>query len=157
MPNQDILRLPAEVLYAGEIQALQEAEKEAVPTGWRMSPRSALSFITGGKVGGVNITPKYVGNRRLVEMAIATLLTDRALLLIGEPGTAKSWLSENLAAAIHGDSGKVISRDGRNLRGTGSLYLELRHVVSPGSIRKSPGQKPHLSCHGYNACREMNR
>jgi MoxR-like ATPase len=67
-----------------------------------------LTFITGGKAGGKTITPKYIGNRRLVEMAIATLLTDRALLLIGEPGTAKSWLSENLTAAINGDSSKVI-------------------------------------------------
>ena len=35
-------------------------------------------------------------------------MTDRALLLIGEPGTAKSWLSEHLTAAINGDSTKVI-------------------------------------------------
>ena len=56
----------------------------------------------------MEISPKYIGNRRLVEIAIATLVTDRALLLIGEPGTAKSWLSEHLTAAINGDSTKVI-------------------------------------------------
>ena len=49
------------------------------------------------------IIPKYVGSRRLVEIAVATLATDRALLLLGVPGTAKSWLSEHLAAAISGD------------------------------------------------------
>ena len=54
------------------------------------------------------ITPKYIGHERLVEIAISTLVTDRALLLIGEPGTAKSWLSEHLTAAINGDSTKVI-------------------------------------------------
>ena len=43
-----------------------------------------------------------------MEIAISTLVTDRALLLIGEPGTAKSWLSEHLTAAINGDSTKVI-------------------------------------------------
>ncbi len=40
----------------------------------------------------------------MVEVAIATLATDRALLLIGVPGTAKTWLSEHLAAAISGNS-----------------------------------------------------
>jgi MoxR-like ATPase len=35
---------------------------------------------------------------------VATLATDRALLLLGVPGTAKSWLSEHLGAAISGTS-----------------------------------------------------
>jgi MoxR-like ATPase len=106
--RQNVLRLPAERLYADELTALIAADREAKPAGWQLSPRAVLTFITGGKAGGKTITPKYIGNRRLVEMAIATLLTDRALLLIGEPGTAKSWLSENLTAAINGDSSKVI-------------------------------------------------
>jgi MoxR-like ATPase len=50
------------------------------------------------------ITPKYVGPRRLIEVAVATLATDRALLLLGVPGTAKTWVSEHLAAAVSGDS-----------------------------------------------------
>jgi MoxR-like ATPase len=54
------------------------------------------------------MTPKYVGDRRLVEIAVATLATDRALLLLGVPGTAKSWLSEHLAAAISGDSALLV-------------------------------------------------
>ncbi|MWC29833.1 ATP-binding protein [Paenibacillus sp. MMS18-CY102] len=107
-PKQDILRLSAEKLYAEELEALRNADQDAKPKGWQLSPKSVLTFITGGVVGGMVITPKYIGNKRLVEMAIATLLTDRALLLIGEPGTAKSWLSENLTAAIHGDSSKVV-------------------------------------------------
>ncbi len=40
--------------------------------------------------------------------AVATLATDRALLLYGVPGTAKSWVSEHLAAAISGDSTRII-------------------------------------------------
>jgi MoxR-like ATPase len=36
------------------------------------------------------------------------LATDRALLLLGVPGTAKSWVSEHLAAAISGDSTLLI-------------------------------------------------
>ena len=106
--SEEILRLPAEKLFQKEIDALIAAEKNPVPTGWRMSPQSVKTYICGGKVGKTEITPKYIGHERLVEIAISTLVTDRALLLIGEPGTAKSWLSEHLTAAINGDSTKVI-------------------------------------------------
>ena len=108
MENTEFQRLPAEELFQKEIDILIAAEKDPIPTGWRMSPRSVLTYIIGGNVNGIEITPKYMGNDRLVEIAIATLVTDRALLLIGEPGTAKSWLSEHLAAAINGDSTKVV-------------------------------------------------
>jgi MoxR-like ATPase len=65
--------------------------------------------VLGGTLAdGTVIAPKYFGDRRLVEIAIATLATDRALLLLGVPGTAKSWLSEHLAAAIAGDSRLVV-------------------------------------------------
>jgi len=106
--DTEFQRLPAEQLYQKEIDALIKEEKDEVPEGWKMSPRSVLTYITGGKAGKTEITPKYMGNKRLVEIAIATLVTDRALLLIGEPGTAKSWLSEHLSAAINGDSTKVV-------------------------------------------------
>ena len=106
--EEQLQRLPAEQLFQAEIDALIAAEKDPIPTGWRMSPRSVKTYICGGRVGSQIITPKYIGHERLVEIAIATLVTDRALLLIGEPGTAKSWLSEHLTAAINGDSTKVI-------------------------------------------------
>ena len=81
MKYQNILRQTAEELYQRELNALIAAETDPVPTGWRMSPRSVLTYIMGNTtVGGVHITPKYMGNRRLVEIAIATLVTDRALL-----------------------------------------------------------------------------
>ena len=64
-----------------------------------------MHYLLGGTLpDGTMITPKYVGPRRLVEVAVATLATDRALLLLGVPGTAKTWVSEHLAAAISGDS-----------------------------------------------------
>ena len=106
--SEQIVRLPAEKLFQAEIDALIAAEKNPIPTGWRMSPQSVKTYICGGKAGKTEITPKYIGHERLVEIAISTLVTDRALLLIGEPGTAKSWLSEHLTAAINGDSTKVI-------------------------------------------------
>lgn len=109
MSDKNVQRLPAEELYQKELDALIAAETDPVPTGWKMSPRSVLTYITGNTtVKGVPITPKYMGSRRLVEIAIATLVTDRALLLIGEPGTAKSWLSEHLSAAVNADSTKVV-------------------------------------------------
>jgi MoxR-like ATPase len=103
-----VLRAPAESLFASEIDALIAADRHERPPGWRMSPRAVVTYITGGTVGSTVVTPKYIGHQRLVEIAISTLVTDRALLLIGEPGTAKSWLSEHLAAAINGDSTKVV-------------------------------------------------
>ncbi len=102
------IRQPAEELFQEEIDALIEAEKHPVPEGWRMSPRSVFTYVVGGRAGKREITPKYIGHERVVEIAISTLMTDRALLLIGEPGTAKSWLSEHIAAAVCGDSTKVV-------------------------------------------------
>ncbi len=67
-----------------------------------------ITYLMGGKAGDKEISAKYVGNRRLIETAVATLATDRALLLLGVPGTAKSWVSEHLAAAVSGDSTLVI-------------------------------------------------
>ena len=106
--KEEVQRLTAEQLFQEEIDALIKAEKNPVPTGWKMSPKSVLTYICGGKVSKKTIVPKYIGNKRLVEIAISTLVTDRALLLIGEPGTAKSWLSEHLTAAINGNSTRVI-------------------------------------------------
>lgn len=106
--KSDVLREPAERLFAHELAALTAADKGELPPGWKLSPKSVLTYILGGKVGDTVITPKYIGSPRLVEIAIATLATDRALLLIGEPGTAKSWLSEHIAAAISGDSQLLI-------------------------------------------------
>jgi len=139
----DVLRLPAELLYAAELEALKaEDSKEEKPTGWQLSPKAVYKFITGGKAEGVNITSKYIGHNRLVEIAIATLLTDRALLLIGEPGTAKSWLSENLTAAICGDSGKVIQGTAgtgeEHIRYSWNYALLLAHGPSEAALIKSP-------------------
>ena len=47
------------------------AEKHPVPAGWRMSPRSVLTYICGGKCSKLDITPKYIGHQRLVEIAIS--------------------------------------------------------------------------------------
>jgi MoxR-like ATPase len=104
------IRLPAEKKYEAELSALATDDKGAKPPGWALSPRAVETYVMGSDkpVGGVAITPKYVGDRALVQVAIATLASDRALMLTGEPGTAKSWLSEHLSAAISGTSGLVV-------------------------------------------------
>ena len=102
--TETILRPHAEHEYQAELAALAAADDRPRPPGWRLSPWAVTTYLLGGEAGGTEITPKYVGSRRLVEVAVATLATDRALLLLGVPGTAKTWLSEHLAAAISGDS-----------------------------------------------------
>ncbi|RNJ45119.1 ATPase [Mesorhizobium erdmanii] len=103
------IRLPVEQAYAAELQALARNNDRQRPAGWSLSPKAVLTYLLGGKADdGTLITPKYVGRRRLMETAVATLATDRALLLLGVPGTAKSWVSEHLAAAIMGDSTLIV-------------------------------------------------
>jgi MoxR-like ATPase len=105
----NILRQHAEQQYAEELEALAEADSRPRPPNWRLSPWAVVTYLLGGKLeNGFAVTPKYIGNRRLIEIAVATLATDRALLLLGVPGTAKTWVSEHLAAAIAGDSTMLI-------------------------------------------------
>lgn len=105
----EMLRLPAEIAYAAELEALKAGDAGPKPRGWALSPRAAMTYLMGGVAAdGAPISAKYVGDRRLIETAIATLATDRALLLLGMPGTAKSWVSEHLAAAVSGDSTMVV-------------------------------------------------
>jgi len=100
-----VLRAPAEREFAEELAVLAKTDTRQKPPNWRLSPWAAVTYLIGGKLdNGAVISPKYVGQRRLMEIAVATLATDRALLLLGLPGTAKSWVSEHLAAAISGDS-----------------------------------------------------
>lgn len=101
----EILRPHAEVQYASELAALAASDNRERPPNWRLSPWAVVTYLVGGELAdGTVIIPKYVGRRRLMEIAVATLATDRALLLLGVPGTAKTWVSEHLAAAISGDS-----------------------------------------------------
>lgn len=100
-----VLRATAESFHAAELEALIRQDDRPKPPNWKLSPWAVAQYIQGGKLpDGTELTPKYIGDRRTIEIAIATLATDRALLLLGVPGTAKTWLSEHLAAAISGDS-----------------------------------------------------
>ena len=102
MPKStDIQRPAAESLYADELARLAADDAQiAKPTGWNLAPQSVLKFILGDDSN----PPKFVGARAFLERCIVALATNRGLMLIGEPGTAKSYLSELLAAAVSGDS-----------------------------------------------------
>ncbi len=109
MANLELLRPHAEDQYAEELSVLIKQDTRPKPENWAMSPWSVVTYLLGGTLeNGFEIEPKYFGNRRLMEVAVATLATDRALLLIGIPGTAKTWVSEHLGAAISGTSKLLI-------------------------------------------------
>lgn len=104
-----IQRPAAEDQHAAELERLVELDRSAglrPPQGWRLSPRSVVDFVLGNPKLG--ISEKFVGERAFVERCVVALATNRGLMLIGEPGTAKSYLSELLAAAVSGDSSLTI-------------------------------------------------
>lgn len=101
-----VLRAPAETRYAAELAALQSADKDPKPAGWGLSPRAVRRFVLGDDKLGVS--QKFFGDDPLVDRAIVSLMGHQGLMLVGEPGTAKSLLSELLAAAIGGSSRLVV-------------------------------------------------
>ena len=109
MSKENLIRQHAEHAFIKELQYLEQYDEGPKPENWKLSPRSVVQYVAGGTMAdGFEIQAKYFGNRRLIELAVATLVTDRALLLTGIPGTAKTWLSEHMAAAISGDSTLVV-------------------------------------------------
>jgi MoxR-like ATPase len=137
------LRRGAEEIYAGELEALAKGDSRPRPENWKMSPQAVVTYVLGGKApDGTPISAKYVGNRRLMETAVATLATDRALLLLGLPGTAKSWVSEQLAAAISGSSQRMIQctagTDENQIRYGWNYALLLAKGPSAEALVKTP-------------------
>lgn len=108
-PAPEVLRAHAEQQYAAELAALAAADDRPRPPRWALSPWAVTTYLLGGTLpDGTPVSAKYVGSRRLMEIAVSSLATDRALLLIGVPGTAKTWVGEHLAAAISGSSTLVV-------------------------------------------------
>ena len=106
--KDSFLYSPSEELFFEELKHLKAYDRSPKPQGWLLSPLYVVHYLMGGELEGKYISPKYIGPRSLIEVAVATLATDRALLLLGVPGTAKSWVSEHLAAAISGQSTLLI-------------------------------------------------
>ncbi len=115
------VQVPAvEERYADELAFLDAHDDGPRPPGWRLTPRAVVTFIAGsddalqlssprtGLPRSMTITRKFVGDVSLIERCVVTLAGERALLLVGEPGTAKSMLSELLAAAVCGTSALTV-------------------------------------------------
>lgn len=112
---QETIKPPVEVRYQEELEALKNEDQNVKkPDNWQMSPKAVRTFILGSekpvKYQGEKyyIKKKYFGNDALVERCIVTLAGNRGLMLVGEPGTAKTMLSELLSAAISGNSKNTI-------------------------------------------------
>jgi len=99
-------RLPAEQYYAEELAALRKSDPYPKPPGWLLSPRGVEAFVLGDSAQGSS--PKFVAPSEIVTRVIISLATQRGAMLVGEPGTAKSWLSELICAAISDNSTLII-------------------------------------------------
>lgn len=146
-----IIRPSAESTYASELEALAASDELPRPVNWRLSPQAVVTYLMGGTLpDDTLIEPKYFGNRRLIEIAVATLATDRALLLSGIPGTAKTWVSEHLAAAISGDSTLLVQGSAgmnEDLLRYGWNYARLI-AEGPGTASLVPSPVMHAMQHG---------
>ena len=127
-------------------QALAEVDARQRPPRWKLSPWAVKTYLLGGTLdNGFEVTPKYIGNERLIEIAIATLATDRRSCSYGVPGTAKSWVSEHLAAAISGTSTLLVQGTAGHRRGDLALRLELRPAAGRRPVARRPGRPARCS------------
>ena len=145
----EVLRPHAEDAFADELAALAAQDDRPRPARWKLSPWAVATYLLGGTLpDGTVITPKYVGPRRIVEVAVTTLATDRALLLLGVPGTAKTWVSEHLAAAVSGDSTLLVQGTAGTPGGGDPLRLELRAAARQRPEPRRPRAQPGHAGHG---------
>lgn len=114
MQQQTHMKPPVEERYQQELLALAALDTDKKPLNWKLSPKAVRTFILGSKEPIIHngeeimIKKKYLGNDALVERCIITLAGNRGLMLVGEPGTAKTMLSELLTAAISGTSTNTV-------------------------------------------------
>ena len=105
-------------MFKEELDFLAAFDPGPRPPGFRLTPSAIVTFVMGSggaalkleksRAQGLKrelvVTRKFIGDRGIVERAVITLAGERGLMLAGDPGTAKSMLSELLAAAIWGRS-----------------------------------------------------
>jgi MoxR-like ATPase len=136
----EVLRQPAEVKYADELAYLTETDQSPRPFHWKLSPRAVRTFVLGTTAGEKverPIAQKFFGDPSVVERAVVTLASDRGLLLIGDPGTGKSWLAELLAAAVCGNSTYVVQGTAGTTEDQIKYSWNVALVIAQGQSRAS--------------------